>query len=401
MRKTQKQGNSSIMKSLNILVYRNSVLPISETFVYNQSINLRRYEAYLLGSNHPRGAQIELPAGFSKVINPGNLYGKFKELIFKLFGIITEDTYRWIMEKKPVLIHAHSGYDGAVVLPLAKKLGIPLIVTFIGSDASIKDDFIKHSYLHRRVYFTRRLELIKEAVKIIVPSEFLKQKLLEKNFPENKLIILHHGIDLKKFPPNKSYPIYGNIVFVGRLTPQKGLSYLISAINRLMQEFPMIHLSVIGDGPSRQEYEKFARAEIPGKYDFLGAQTSEIVSEYLSRAYIFSMPSVSMTTGETESFGLVFVEAQAMGVPVVSFKSGGIPEVVADGETGLLCSERDIDALSYNIRRLLIDRQLHDQMSVAAIRRVHDLFNLDKQNKLLEDLYDSILNYRTDQMSLK
>lgn len=114
--------------------------------------------------------------------------------------------------------------------------------------------------------------------------------------------------------------------------------------------------------------------------------------DYISKAYIFSMPSITMPSGAAESFGLVFVEAQALGVPVVNFFSGGIPEVVAHGQTGLLAKEGDVVGLAQNIKLLLSDTTLHDEMSHKAEERAAALFDLDKQNAELENVYKAVIN---------
>lgn len=158
----------------------------------------------------------------------------------------------------------------------------------------------------------------------------------------------------------------------------------------LVSEFPELKLVVIGDGPKRKEYEEFSKKLLGDRVTFLGAQPREIVRQEMQKAYLFSMPSITMPDGEAETFGMVYLEAQACGVPVVAFLSGGIPEVVRDGETGFLSPERDVSALRKNIRHLLSSREARERLSKAATAHVRERFELNKVNRQLEDLYDRV-----------
>jgi len=379
-----------------ILVYRNEPIKISETFIYNQSIMLSRYKAFLLGAKAPGTHQMELPGGRVKLINQGNLRGFLREACFKVLGIIPRDILNWVKELDPQLIHAHFGDDGTTVMPLALKLKIPLIVSFLGTDATMKDEYARRAYLRKRLYLLRRKKLAKTVTRVIVPSEFLKNRVMEHGFSEEKISVIFHGVDLSQFKPLAEPPNFGNILFVGRLIPRKGLDYLIAAIALAREEFPNTTLTVIGDGPNREEYEQSAREILKDGYEFLGFQPHQVVSELMAKAYLFSLPSITMPSGESETFGLVFIEAQAMGVPVVSFSSGGIPEVVIDGKTGFLCEEGQVDDLAEKIKVLLRNPDLRNEMGQAGYRWVKDTFDLKAQTEKLEQFYDEILNPETD-----
>ncbi len=110
----------------------------------------------------------------------------------------------------------------------------------------------------------------------------------------------------------------------------------------------------------------------------------------LARCWLFVAPSVTAADGDAEGLGMVFLEAQALEVPVVSFASGGVVEAVADGETGLLCAERDVAALADNIAQLLENSTLRHQMGKRGRARVETQFDIRKQCALLEQIYDEI-----------
>ena len=381
---------------LRILVFVNQPLPISETFVYNQTIRLGRYEAYFLGSKSPRGPTIPLPEERVYLINPGGIAGWLREFGFKVFGHPPVNVLDWIRQIQPVLIHAHFGPYGAIALPLAERLGLPFIVSFHGTDATMKDWYVlRSSYMAHRLYLLRRRRLAQVASRVIVQSEFLRKIVIERHgFPEEKVVMIRHGIDLDLFQPNAARPEWGHILYVGRLIELKGLHYLLVALGKVKERFPTIRLTVIGDGPMRSRYEALARQTLGDRCTFLGAQPQGVVREYLARAYIFCMPSVTMPSGEAETLGMVFLEAMAMQVPPVSFRSGGIPEVILHGKTGFLAEERDVDGLAHYLTLLLESPDLRNQMGGAGRRWVEQEFNLETQNAKLELLYDEVTHNR-------
>jgi glycosyltransferase involved in cell wall biosynthesis len=379
-----------------ILVFTNQPLPISETFVYNQTMRLGRYEACFLGSKSPRGPAIPLPEERVYLINSGGIAGWCREFGFKVFGHLPVDVLDWIRQIQPVLIHAHFGPYGAIALPLAERLDLPFIVSFHGTDATMKDGYVlRSSYMAHRLYLLRRRRLAQVASRVIVQSDFLRRIVIERHgFPEEKVVMIRHGVDLDLFQPHVAQREWGHILYVGRLVELKGLHYLLVALGKVKERFPTVRLTVIGDGPMRGRYEALARQILGDRCTFLGAQPQQVVREYMAKAYVFCMPSVTMPSGEAETLGMVFLEAMAMRVPPVSFRSGGIPEVILHGKTGFLAEERDVDGLAHYLTLLLESPDLRNQMGGAGRRWVEQEFNLETQNAKLELLYDEVTHNR-------
>jgi glycosyltransferase involved in cell wall biosynthesis len=157
---------------------------------------------------------------------------------------------------------------------------------------------------------------------------------------------------------------------------------------------PDAALAIIGDGPLRGEMEYTAREMRLGNVQFLGTQSPEAIRRWLNRARAFCVPSIEIATGASEGFGLVFAEAQSMGVPVVSFKTGGIPEAVADGRTGLLVSPGDWRGLAEQINFLFSSPELWARISAAARERVVCQFDVAGQSAALEQHYDRWIESR-------
>ncbi len=375
------------MRDKRVLIYRDVLLPPSETFIRSQGEKLDRFIPYYVGSRCAMG--LELPSGRALIVNEGGITGRLREIVFKKWGI-APGFFKKLRDIQPALIHAHFGPDGVAALPLARKLKIPLIVTFHGYDVTVEDRFARHSfYLHRK-YIRHRDELKREAVRFIAVSEYIRKKLLEQGFPEEKIVVHYIGVDVKKFQPTPAVVREKKVLFVGRLVENKGCEYLIQAMNRVQDIEPDAELVVIGDGPLRKSLEELAGSVLK-EYRFLGILPPESVRDWMNRVKVFCVPSIVASTGAAEAFGLVFAEAQAMGLPVASFATGGISEVISHGETGLLAKERDVEELADNIQRLLADDDLWLMMSRQGQERVQERFNLERQTRLLEDIYTAVL----------
>ena len=149
---------------------------------------------------------------------------------------------------------------------------------------------------------------------------------------------------------------------------------------------PASELTIVGDGPLRPELERLA-AELPVRCRFLGVQSSATIRQTLRRSRLLCLPSVTTSDGQVEGLPTVLLEAQAMGVPVVSTFHSGIPEAVVDGVTGCLVPERDSERLAAAILHLLEDRNLWQQYHLATQKHISRRFDLHKQTAVLEDIY--------------
>jgi colanic acid/amylovoran biosynthesis glycosyltransferase len=371
----------------HILIYRDHLLAPSETFIKSQAKGLKSFQPYFVGSRLIKG--LEIGAGNRIVINQGGAWGRIKEIGFKLTG------YSWGITKqlrsmKPQLMHAHFGPDGALALPISEELNIPLIVTFHGYDATTKDEYAKKSYYTHRNYLKKRQVLQRKGQLFIAVSDFIRGKLIQQGYPQEKVIRHYIGVDTDAFKPDPAIVRQPTVLFVGRLVEVKGCEYVIRAMQIIQEANPEIELVIIGDGPLRGELEKLAAQSLTN-YRFLGVQPQAVVKEWMNRAKVFCVPSITAKSGAEEAFGIVFVEASAMGLPVVSFANGGIPEAVRHRHTGFLAKEKDWRGLAGYIFNLLNDEQLWRRFSMNGQIRTREMFNLGKQTEQLEGIYKSLL----------
>jgi colanic acid/amylovoran biosynthesis glycosyltransferase len=375
-------------KSMQVaLIYRNELLPRSETFILEQAASLTSFRPVFAGLIRSK-AGLPLPDGSILLGQDCSMYSRSKGMVYRATGVWPGFHGR-IQRAGASLVNAHFAMDGACALPVAFAAKVPLIVTLHGNDVTTSE------HLHRRairgqLYLLRRERMFRTVKVFLCASDFLRKSALERGFPEDKLKTHYIGVDLKSFcPPTNSGP-RRNVLFVGRLVEKKGCRYLIHAMQQVQVQFPLARLVIIGVGSEIASLELQAR-EAGIQCEFRGAQSSHVVRQELSSARVFCVPSVKAKSGDSEGLGIVFAEAQAMGVPVVSSLHGGIPEVVADGLTGLLAPERDQDRVARNIIRFFADETFWNDCSRRAVSWVADKFDLQKQTARLEEIYRDVI----------
>lgn len=372
-----------------VLIYRDWLLASSETFVLAQAEALRHFTPYYVGSRFKKG--LLTPQERTLILNRGGLLGWANQIPYTLAGF-APTFFQRLRKLNPVLVHAHFGVSGVLALPLRRQLQIPMLVTYHGHEELITDEFARQSYFTHRVLYLRRKEVLKrEAELFIAVSNYCKEELLKQGFPPDKVVVHYIGINTDFFQPEPAVPREPVVLFVARLVEKKGCEYLIKAMSKVQAARPDVELVVIGDGELRPSLEQLA-GETLRRYRFLGVQPPESVRAWMNRAKVFCVPSIIAESGEAEGFGMVFAEAQAMGLPVVSFASGGIPEAVAHGEVGFLAAERDWEELAKHILLLIENDTLWHRFSESGPRRVQALFNLQKQTAALEKIYDQVIS---------
>jgi glycosyltransferase involved in cell wall biosynthesis len=277
-----------------------------------------------------------------------------------------------------------------MALLLQRRLRIPLIVTLHGYDVTSSDESLRTTAAGR-AYVARREELWKRAHLFVCVSEHIRQKALERGFPEHKLWVHRIGIDLGGCTPAPLRNREPVVLFVGRLVEKKGCIHLIRAMARVNAKLPGTRLVVIGDGPLRGELEREARERLQSAA-FLGTRPIAEVRSWMQRARMLVAPSVVAKNGDAEGLPTVLCEAQAMGLPVVAFRGPGVDEAVVDGDTALLVNPLDEEGLGAAILRLSQDAFLQARLRAAGRRHAEEYFDLRRQTELLEDKYDEVLS---------
>jgi glycosyltransferase involved in cell wall biosynthesis len=360
-----------------ILIFKETVLPRSETFILAQMQAMRKFSARLIGLEEvPSG--LPLPSKPLLLCRARGGTAALRAKIYRKSGIAPL-FHAKAGREQPALLHAHFASGGLTAIPLAKSLGVPLIVTLHGSDVTVK--WASAGSMRR---------LGQEATLFLCVSHFIRDRAIAAGLPEEKLLVHYIGVDLQQFQPPAADGAGAGVLFVGRLVEKKGCAYLLRAMASVQKTYPDCLLTIIGDGPLRSYLESHAR-ELGVSCRFLGAQPATIVREHLRATRIFCAPSVTAENGDSEGLGIVFAEAQAMGIPVVSSLHGGIPEVVSDARTGLLVPERDHAALAVAIASLLGNASLWEQFRHNARAHIEHSFDLAKQTAGLETIYQDVI----------
>ncbi len=376
------------MSNSNILIFNGRLLPASETFIRSQAEGLQKFTPYYVGARRVPG--LSLPLDRTLVVNQGKLLGAVAEGLFKLSGF-APTFYRKLQQLDPVLVHAHFGVCGTLALPLMQVLKVPMVVTFHGLDATMSDSYARKNSLTTRIYLHRRETLKQEVDLFIGVSDFISQKLIAQGFPAERVITHCLGVDTQLFQSESNLPRQPIVLFVGRCSEKKGCEYLIRAMAQVQAVAPELELLLIGDGELKTELEILA-AQLLRRYQFLGFQTQSVVKSWMERAMLLVVPSVTASTGDSEGLPTVVVEAQAMGLPVVASHHAGIPQALIHGETGFLTAERDIAGLATSILRLCREPELWQRFSRTGTEHVAKNFNLHHQTKILESIYESIID---------
>ena len=276
-------------------------------------------------------------------------------------------------------IHVHFGPNFNKIAPLfAAHPGLFVLVSFHGYDASATFQ-VKGPDVYAGLFARANM--------ITTPSQFMKDALVRYGCPPDKVVVHHYGKDMQTFAPapgrDGRQPI--RVLSVARLVEKKGLEYALAAFAKARVGFD-VEYRIVGDGPLGQTLADLAQAlGVADRVVFLGQRSNEDVRREMAAADIFVLTSVTAANGDQEGLPVSLIEAQAMGLPVISSRHAGIPELVVHGETGFLAQERDVDEIAGYMRALLKNPVIREAFSAKAREHVLDEFDLAKLNDALAD----------------
>lgn len=278
-------------------------------------------------------------------------------------------------------------------LPILKKAGYrpALIVTFHGHDAF----FPINGYIQNNGYYDN---LFKYADLITANTPFLGQKILELGCPDEKLKLIPVSVNTDFFyssKENKNPQNHLQLITVGRLDKVKGQNFCIEAVNRLIQKGINVSLTIIGEGIERKSLETLVKKHQLENCVFLkGSKSREEIRYELWQHDIYLLTGQVTTSGLRETQGLATLEAQACGLPVIVFDSGGVKYTLENGISGFVCDEFDIDAVVSNVIKFIESPILLSKMSAQAIEFVSKKFS----QKVIDQKWEMIYNKLSDEL---
>ncbi|WP_426434900.1 glycosyltransferase [Bradyrhizobium genosp. P] len=382
-----------------VLVYRNELLPVSETFIKEQILALKDWRAVLVGRERLDG----LPLDDLSIRIIGAASSAFSSRAFwkahRLLRITPSRIKRSLEAEAPSLVHAHFGPDALDAWPLARALNLPMLVTLHGYDINTYRDWWEagNAGAIMRSYPKRLLELASEPrVSFIAVSEAIRRRAIEFGISGGKVRVRYIGINSTKFRPGVT-PITQRdprVLFVGRLVEKKGCQYLIEAMSIVQNNVPTAQLIIVGSGPLRERLEHLAR-KLGVNSNFRGSQSSAYIKQELDAARVFCLPSVTAASGDAEGLPISILEAQAAGVPVVTSARGAVGEAVKHRVSGLVVRERDVPGLASELLTLLTVDNLASEISTGGIRSAASAFDCGILTSKLESTYDEVSLLKT------
>lgn len=374
-----------------VAVFRNDILPLSQTFIRAQIASLRDWHAILVGQRRVADG-LHLDGIDISIIPPAaNAIAKRLESVLSWLNRPIPRLVRAFNALDVDLVHAHFGTDATDIWPSVKAAGLPMLVTLHGYDINIERRWWEDGNGgERRRSYPRRLEALSRecSVRFIAVSEAIRSAALAFGIPEDRIDISFIGIDTNKFQAG-SLPLVERskrVLFVGRLVEKKGTEYLIRAFQGLQKSVPDAELVIVGDGPGRASLQSLA-ASLGVRAMFLGALSNEHVLAQMHQSRIFCLPSVRAGNGDAEGLPIVILEAAACGLGIVTSANGAVGEAVIHDKTGMCFPERDSEALRKCLQTLLTDDALLGSCGAAARERALNSFELQACSSSLERLY--------------
>jgi colanic acid/amylovoran biosynthesis glycosyltransferase len=365
---------------VKILIYNHSFFPISETFVYNQILGLsENNEVVLLSEKYENENIIHLE---NKKLKYRPYYGIVDGILKRVLAFLYDNNNRLspvaFFKLKKLLrtegidvIHAHFGPLAIRILPVAKALKIPLVVTFHGVDAS-------PASMQKSGYQKNIIKLLKYVNDIIIVSKHMIGTLhLQENV--KKAHWLPCGIDENTFIRKTPYPSENALVkflHAGRLVSKKGVPDLIKAFIELAKKHH-VHLDIIGDGPEKQQCEELINAAGLGDSIIMwGSKPHSFVKDMLDQTHVFVLNSRTGSNGDMEGVPNCLLEAMSMEIPTISTYHAGIPDVITSEYDGILVEERNNEQLLMQMERLVQNKNLCINLGKRARQTVVQSFSI-------------------------
>lgn len=377
---------------------RGWLLP-AQTFIGNQICSLKHHHAlafshHRLNASHPfkstkASALIEDMTPFQQ---------KIERLAYRFFRamtpLATQHTVRALRQASVRLLHFHFLVDARFFLPVIRAASLPTVISAYGYDVS---SFPKKGFGVGLQYLR---PLFKENVVILAMSENMRQDILQLGCPQSRVLVHYYGTEVEKFSfPGRVYRTTEelHLLVCGRLVAKKGHKSLLRALHLIDQRKSTgvrLTTTIVGEGPCMNELQALAgELGLKDRVIFRGHLPHEdqsLVDAY-RKADVFALPSITVNN-EKEGIPGTLIEAMASGLPVISTRHAGIPEVVEHDVTGILVDEGHVEQLADAIVRLATDAAERRRLGQAAALRASRDLALHQKTQNIEALYSRLIN---------
>ena len=390
---------------MKLLHYIMNFSLVPETYIYDLINNLeyRGNDCYVL--THNRQLESERPFPKVNVVEERIFFIKtnylisnvpfFRRVYYKFFDRLRinnkKEVYTYLDKVKPDVIHAHFGTNGVRIFNLLNlsNVDIPLVVSFHGMDINVLPK-------QNKKYLDFLLEMnLSKNVKFTSPSKFLKDKMVNLGFDEDKISIIPNAYN-DNFDTVKRDRFFKQgeelrLLSVGRFAEVKGHKYLIKAFRKVVDYYPNSRLSLIGNGKLKGDLIALVKElGLSSNIDFLGVIEHCKLPEIFSAHDVYIQPSIRASDGAEENLSVATIEAQVSGLPCIVSNIGGLKEIVINDKTGKLVEEQNIDDLYEAIKFYIEDFNSLKEHSINARENGIKRFNKKEILSTLEELYYSI-----------
>ncbi|HMG15775.1 MAG TPA: glycosyltransferase family 4 protein [Saprospiraceae bacterium] len=385
-------------KKNKILIIAPRIAAISETFIYDQILGINDFEV-IVCCNQRENENIFNFLNEPIVLGsrPVSLYDRFISKIkrflrgeqkYSLHHSAEKIICTILKNEKISLIHCHYGVSAITLIPIIRKFDIPIIVTFHGYDASKM--LLEEDYSNKLSLFFKLNSYS------ITVSKNMEVRLLKYNLNIDRNVVIPCGIDTNYFVKINEIKKLGPLILLhsGRVTPKKGVLDLAKVFNEIKELNIVLWIMGDGVGIDNDEYDQLKayiqEFKLEKKVKLFGAQPSEEVKLRMQQSDIFILNSRVSKDGDMEGLPVSILEAMACGLPVISTYHSGIPEIITNGENGLLVPEFDNIALREAILTLINDSELRKKLSNNALIRSQD-FSKEITIEIIQDFYRAVL----------
>lgn len=289
----------------------------------------------------------------------------------------TKEIYRLCKAERFDIVHTNSTKPGIIGRIAATAARVPLVIHTVHGVAFHK--FIKFPKWH--FYWACEMFASLFCHKIVMVNKFYGKYF---KWFRKKSSTIYNGVDFSQLLPSeeKNEGKSCKVLFVGRLDEPKDPMTILRVANIVVAKYSDVKFTLVGDGEKANECRNYiTENHLENNINLEGWQNN--VAKYYASHDIFFAPSIF------EAFGLMFVEAGFYSLPTISTNVEGIPEVIADGETGLLSDPRDIDGAAANLLRLIENRELRIEMGENSRKRVVELFSIETMTDQYLKMYNS------------